>query len=144
MSRLLILSQALKPSRSRRRSIRKHLNHSRVLWTFHWGFFLSSLCLLYPITMPMPIIAMPSLSLLCLSLSSLCLSLSLLCLSLSSLCLSLCLSLSHHYAYAFLFAFLYPITMPMPIIAIPIPISKETLEPLQSTLRLWVFFPGLD
>ena len=131
------------------------------------------LCLLYPITMPMPIIAMPSLShhyayayhRYAFSIPSLCLS--------YHYAFPMP-SLSHHYAYAYhYYAYLYPITMPMPIIAMPslshhyayayhrypylshlyacisdylsLSISKETLEPLQSTLHLWgFFFPGLD
>ena len=79
--------------------------------------FLSSLCLLYPISMPFlclslshhyafPIIAIPSL----------CLSYHLYAFSIPSLCLS------YAYLYPITMPFLcllYPITMPMPIIAMP-------------------------
>ena len=65
------------------------------LYAFLYAFpmpFLSSLCLLYPISMPMPIIALPSLSHLYAY------AYHRFAFSIPSLCLSLCLS----YAYAYL------------------------------------------
>ena len=130
---------------------------------YAYAFLYHYYAYLYPITMPMPIIAMPSLShhyayayhYYAFSIPSLCLCLSLLCLSLSDhyayayhryafsipslcLCLSLlCLSLSDHYAYAYhRYAFSIP-SLCLCLSSLSLSISKETLEPLQSTLHLW-------
>ena len=59
------------------------------------------------------------------------------------LCLSLCLSLSDHYAYAYhRYAFSIP-SLCLCLSSLSLSISKETLDPLQSTLQLWGFFLAL-